>query len=74
METSNEQNKPTFLTVVEIPAHKASIYVTSEHIVVQDFEDKTNGLVIPWKQFKENANKPSTAENVDSANNAEPGE
>lgn len=57
-----EQSKPTFLTVVEIPQHKASIYVTNEQIVVQDFENKKNGLVISWQAFKEHGLLPESSE------------
>lgn len=51
----NKVNKPKFLTVVEVPQFNASIYITDEQIVVQDFDDKTNGLIIPWQKFKDNA-------------------
>lgn len=63
-----ENLNKTFLTVVEIPQHKCSIYVTNETIVVQDFENKSNGIIIPLEKFKENGRKTddsvSTAESV----------
>ena len=58
------ENKPKFLTVVEIPEHKCSIYVTNETIVVQDFENKANGIVVPLSKFKENGRKESNTDGV----------
>lgn len=67
MET-NQQNqnelkqKPVFLNVTEVRKYNVSVYITEEHIVVQDFDDKKNGVVIPFELFKSRGHAKETAE------------
>lgn len=55
LNNQKSESKKPFLTVVEISKFKTGVYVTEEEIILQDYEDKKNGVIIPFNLFKERA-------------------
>lgn len=55
LNNQKSESKKPFLTVVEISKFKVGVYVTEDEIVLQDHEDKKNGVIIPFNLFKERA-------------------